>query len=89
MSSPNTSLDGGFVQVAVDSSGKKVAMFQTTDGAGNAVYVQAAVLIGDTPDLLNQIKALLTDLLAVNRANLMIQQNVTNLKTDEDDFRPS
>ena len=86
MATPNA-LDGGFVQVAVDSTGKKVAMFQATDAAGNVVYYQAAVIVGDVPDLLNQINSKLADLLAASRALLMIQQNITNLRTDEDDFR--
>jgi hypothetical protein len=83
-------LPGGldsFVQVAPDSSGKKIAMLQTTDANQNVVYIQLAMLIGDVPDILNQINSKLADLLAVNRAILSIQQNCSNLRTDEDDFR--
>jgi len=77
-----------FVQVAVDSTGKKVVMNQVTMPDGTTAYVQVAVLAGDAPDLLARIDSKLTDLLAVMRALLAVQQNTTNLQIAEDDYRP-
>lgn len=84
---PLPSTIDSFVQVAPDSTGKKVAMGYGVLGDGSIVVIQFAQIIGDVPDLLNQINQKLADLLAVERSILSIQQNCSNLRTDEDDFR--
>lgn len=75
-----------YVQVAVDGAGKKVQMLVTTDGEGNTVYQQCAVLLGDTPDLLYQLVAHAKAQLAVSRAILATLSASSNAPYDEDRF---
>lgn len=83
---PLPSFVDGYVQVAVDSTGKKVQMVQAVDAAGNTVYVQVAQIVGEVPSRLANIESLMNDLLMVNRAILAHYQQLCNLEVSEDDF---
>lgn len=75
-----------YVQVAPDSTGKQVDMEQVATTAGATLYRQRAVLMGDTPELLWQISKTLSELLAVNRAQLAILAATSNVRIEEDDY---
>lgn len=76
----------GFVQVAVDSTGKKVRMAKRLDLQGNVVYVQMAVLDEPTDELLSQTLAVQRQQLAVFRAILQVLKETSNSQVTEEDF---
>lgn len=75
-----------YVQVAVDGAGKKVGMQQSVDSAGNQIYLQKALLIGDPADVLSQLLDTERQILACLRALVRIQADITNSRTTEEDF---
>ena len=81
------SLDS-YIQVAVDSTGKKVAMDQGLDAAGNTIYFQKALLIGDPADAIAQNLQIQIQQLAVLRAILAVLTQTSNSQAAEEDFPP-
>jgi hypothetical protein len=75
-----------YVQVAPDSSGKKVSMDQAIDAAGNTTYLQRALLIGAPADALDQILETQRQTLAVLRALLAITSAESNSRITAEDF---
>lgn len=75
-----------WVQVAVDSTGKKVLMLQGVDAAGNIVHVQAAQIIGEVPELLGQIAQSLKENLAATRMLTAILSESSNSRAEEEDY---
>ena len=75
-----------YVQVAVDSTGKKVAMDQGVDAAGNTVYFQKALLVGDPADALALLAEVNLQQLAVLRAILRVLTEASNARVQEEDF---
>lgn len=78
-----------FVQVAVDGAGKKIAMDQTVDGAGNTVLLQKALLTGDPADQISQLLELSRQQLACLRSILRVLTDTSNSRTLEEDFTTS
>lgn len=76
----------GYVQVAVDGAGKKIAMELGVDGYSNTVYKQKALLIDGPADALDQLLETDRKILACLRALLKIQQDSTNSRTTEEDY---
>lgn len=76
-----------YVQVAPDSTGKKIGMDQQTDAGGNVVYLQRALLVGEPADALSQLLEINRLQLAAIRALVRIMSETTNSRADEDDFR--
>lgn len=74
------------LQVAPDSTGKKISMEQTVDAAGNTTYLQRALLVGDPADNLAITVELLQQLLAVNRAMLKVLVESSSSRVTEEDF---
>lgn len=75
-----------FVQVAPDSSGKRISMDQGVDAAGNTTYLQRALLVGDPADALAQLVLMNQQQLAVLRAILRTLTESSNSRITEDDF---
>jgi hypothetical protein len=62
------------VQLAADGTGKKVDMDKVSTAAGDTVYRQRAVMVGETFDLLQQLLLVNVQQLACLRAMLSILQ---------------
>lgn len=75
-----------YVQLASDGSGKKVGMEQGVDAAGNVIYFQKALLIGDPADALAQLVEMNQQQLAVLRAILKVLTETSNARVQEEDF---
>lgn len=75
-----------FLQVAPDSTGKRVSMDQTVDATGVTTYLQRALLVGDPADALATMVELNMHQLAVLRAILKVLTETSNSRVDEDDF---
>lgn len=75
-----------YVQVALDSTGKKVAMDQGTDAAGNTVYFQKALLIAQPADDLNDIRETNKQILLTLQAIFSLLSATTNVRVEVDDF---
>lgn len=75
-----------YLQVAPDSTGKKVAMELATDAANNSVYLQRALLVGDPADNLALLFELGQQQLAVLRAILKVLVESGNSRVTEEDF---
>lgn len=81
-----------FVQVAPDSSGKRVDMGLVDTGAVDStgtvqrVYRQRAEITGDVADALLAVNQTLKQILAVDRAILAVLSSVSNSPVSEEDF---
>jgi hypothetical protein len=75
-----------YIQIAPDSTGKKLATDQQTDASGSTVQVQKALLVGDPADALVQLLEINQQQLAVLRAILRVFVETTNARVLEEDF---
>ena len=75
-----------YVQVAADGAGKKISMEQSIDAAGNTVYIQRALLVGDPADALSTLVAINLSQLALLRVIARTLSEMTNSSISEDDF---
>lgn len=75
-----------YVQVAIDSTGKKISMDQGVDASGSTVYIQRALLVGDPADQLSQLLEMNQQQLAVLRTILKVLVESTNARVQEEDF---
>lgn len=73
----------GFVQVAPDSTGKKVGMEQVVLSDGTTAYLQKALIVGDAADALLAIKDAMRIQTAVLRGILFA---LTNGDVTEEQF---
>lgn len=77
----------GFIRVATDGDGKRVAMEQQKLADGTTdVYIQKALLVGDPADALAQLLESNQAQLAVLRAILAILRETSNARITEEDF---
>jgi len=75
-----------YVQVAPDSSGKRIAMDQAVNADGSIVQLQKALLVGTPADALDQILQTDIQILAVLRAILATLAATSNSPVTEEDF---
>lgn len=75
-----------YVQIAPDSTGKKMATDAQTDSLGNAVQVQKAMFVGDGADALSQMLEINRQQLACLRALLRCMTDISNSRITEEDF---
>jgi hypothetical protein len=77
-------LPDGNLQVAPDSTGKKVAMDKTLASDGSDIYVQKAEIVGDVANDIAEIKEIMKLQLAVFRGILFA---LTNGEITEETFK--
>lgn len=74
-----------YLQVAPDSTGKLVDMELVSTAAGQVLYRQRAILVGESGNALDELLALASAQLAVLRAILAtMQQTVPGAATEEE-----
>lgn len=89
MAAPNS-----FVQVALDSTGKRVEMTQRrsvdvdTSGVPIDVYTQRAEMVGVTQDALDQLLAINKQQLSVLQALLALMNATCNAQFTAEDYPP-